>query len=145
MGDARRSDYMTIFVILAIAILAVQIISSIILYINVSKIPREIQKDMDKVDRLVTELDSKLDQLNNLNQKVSRIESSIITLSTKYPPNQTININNMNQQELNRVINNAINAEFENIRLKVDFNFVLNIIFGSLLSLGGLYLIFKRK
>ena len=144
MGDARRSDYMIIFVILAIAILAVQIISSIIIYLNVSKIPNEIREDMNKVDRLVTELDSKLNQLNDLNQKVSSIESNIIALSNKYPPNQTVNINNVNQNDLNRAINNAINLKFETISGKVEFNFWFNIIVG--LSLIGVTLaLFGRK
>jgi hypothetical protein len=133
---------MWIFVILAGAILIMQIISSIVIYTNISKIPGEIKKDMDKVDKLVTELDTKLNQLNNLNQKVSNIESNIITLTNKYPPNQTININNMNQQELNRAINNAINNEFENVKWKINFSLILN----SLVSFTIIiYLFFGRK
>lgn len=143
--DFSRNDFFWIFIALSVIFLIVHIVSSIIIYNSVSELPNQIKEDAEKIDRLVGELDSRLNQLDNINQRVSSIESTMITLTGKYPPNQTINVNNMNQNELNHAINNAINAEFENIKWKVDLNFVLNIFFGSLISISFIVYLFGRK
>ena len=134
----QRNDFMWIFIILAGIIMVVQIISLVSLF----NIPSKIQSNVDKIEQSANQLDSKLNIFDGLNNRISGIENNLIILSNKYPPNQTININNMNQQELNRVINNAINAEFENVKWKINFN----LIFNSLISVTFvLYLILGRK
>ncbi len=137
----NKNDFMWIFIVLAIIILVGQIISLVFLF----KIPSKIESNVDKIEQSASKLDSKLNTLDNLNNKISNIETKIIELSTKYPPNQTININNMNQQELNRAINNAIDLKFNNISEKIQINFILNIIFGSLLSIGFIIYLWGRK
>lgn len=136
--NLQKNDFMWIFIILAIVILIGQAVSLFLLL----KTPAKIESNVNKIEQSANKLDSKLATLDSLNGRVSNIENNLIVLSNKYPPNQTININNMNQQELNRIINNAINAEFENVKWKIN----VNLIFNSLLSVTFvLYLIFGRR
>ncbi len=137
----QKNTFMWIFIALASIILICQIISLVVLF----NTPAKIESNVNKIEHSANKLDSKLDTLNNLNNRVSNIESNLIILTNKYPPNQTININNMNQQELNRIINNAINAEFENVKWKIDLNLILNIAFGSLISFSFIIWLFGRK
>ena len=100
------------------------------------------KSNVNKLEQSAKTLDSKLNTIEDLNKRISNIESNIIILTNKYPPNQTININNLNQQDFNRAINNAVNLEFENVKWKINFSLILN----SLISFSVvLYLLFGRK
>jgi|SRR3989344_371228 len=134
----QKNTFMWVFIVLAMIILVGQIVSLTILL----NLPVKIESNVNKLEQSANKLDSKLATLDNINNRVSGIENNIALLSNKYPPNQTINVNNMNQQELNNAINNAVNLEFENVKWKIN----VNLIFNSLLSLTFvLYLIFWRK
>lgn len=135
--NLQKNDFMWIFIILAIIILIGQIVSLVFLF----NIPSKIQSNVDRIEQSANKIDSKLSALDSLNNRVSGIESSLIVLSNKYPPNQTININNMNQEELNRAINNAVNIEMENVKWKINLNFWLE----SLLSLSFIWYIVRKK
>lgn len=141
MADARRANYMLIFVILAVIILVGQVVSLIILL----RTPAKIASNVDKLEQTTKTLDSKLKTIEDLNTRVSSIESNIIVLTNKYPPNQTINVNNMNQEDFNRAVNNAVNLQFENVKWKINLNFALNIVFGSLISISFIVYLFGRK
>jgi len=134
----QKNTFLWVFIILAGVILVGQIWSLVLLF----NTPAKIESNVNKIEQSANKLDSKLATLDNLNNRVANMENNLIALTNKYPPNQTININNMNQQDFNRAINNAINAEFENVKWKIN----INLIFNSLLSVTFvLYLIFGRK
>ena len=109
----------------------------------------DIKSDISSINSLVSVLPNNTASITNVNSNLVEINTNLDALTKIYPPNQTLVINNMKQEELNKLINNAVNLEFSKISNKTTFNFILNIIFGTitLFSLGGLvfYFIFKKK
>jgi hypothetical protein len=143
--DFSRNTFLWIFVGIGVLILIAIVVSSVVMSAQLVSVSGQIKNRLKEVDGLIEKLEKSVETMEGISGGVSRIEGALITLSNKYPPEQTINVNNMNQQELNRAINNAVEVELEEVKWKINFNFVLNIAFGALLSLGGLYLIFGRK
>jgi len=121
---------------------------------DIRNVSQEIQVKLDNTNELLTELNSNIqgldqlnDRINEINSNVAEIKRGISNLNDVYP-NQTVIINNVTQDKLNNAINNAVTVELSSIKWKTNFNFILNIIFGSLLTLGGvfyIYITWKRK
>ena len=168
MADARRREYLAIFVIIGVVILAILIISSFVIYFKVASISGKVESKLNEVNVLLEKLNSNLEgldtlnskiseisqrvssmegtlsnspnkeQLNSINTELSSIKGELQVLSQKYPPSQEVYLNNINQTNLNGIINDAVNLEFSNINRKVNINLILNILFGSLISIGGI-------
>lgn len=108
-----------------------------------------IKEDISSIKTSIGVLPNNTASISNINNELVDIDNSLNSLAKIYPPNQTIVINNMKQEELNNLINNAVDLEFSKISKETNFNFWLNVVFGtiSLFSLGGIaiYLVINRK
>jgi hypothetical protein len=98
----------------------------------------EIKSDIYSIESSISILPNNTASITNINTNLVEINNNLDALKKAYPPNQTIVINNIKQEELNSLINNVVDLEFSSISKKVQINFIFNIIFGSLLSLGGI-------
>ena len=107
-----------------------------------------IKEDINSIENSVLSLPNNTQSLGQVQNNLVGIKQELNRLSQIYPPNQTIVLNNIEEDNLNTIINNAVDLEFRKIEWKTNWNFGLNIFFGSLLSLGFgfyLYFIFKKK
>jgi ABC-type transporter Mla subunit MlaD len=101
---------------------------------------RNISARISSIEKSVSGLPNNTQSLSQVQTNLLEVKQELNTLSKIYPPNQTIILNNLNEDSLNTIINNVVKLEFQKIEWKTNFNFILNIIFGSLLSLGGISL-----
>ncbi len=154
--DFRKNKHLWIYTIFVICVLAVLIVSSVILYLQIISVSNDVQAKLDEANRLISEVNKNIDSIKKVNKQIDSIKQQnnllsnrLDNLSKKYPPEQNININNIGQKEFNNAIESAIDMKFENINRKIYFNFWFNIIIGSILTLGGLglgiYFILKNK
>ncbi|KHO50617.1 MAG: hypothetical protein QT04_C0050G0026 [archaeon GW2011_AR11] len=105
-----------------------------------------IKEDTGFIEKSISTLPNNTRSLSQVQTNLFEVKQELKTLTEIYPPNQTIVLNNVNEDNLNTMINNAVDLEFKKIELKTNFNFILNIIFGSLLSIGfAIYLIVNKK
>ena len=108
-----------------------------------------IKEDISSIQQSVSTLPNNTQSISQVQNSLIEVKQELNSLTKIYPPNQTIVLNNVNEDNLNTIINNAVDLEFSKIEWKTNFNFILNIIFGSLLSLGGisfaLYFVLKKK
>ena len=105
----------------------------------------QLNAQIGDINTKISAIEQSVSILSNNTQSLSHVETNLIEIKQElknlqqiYPPNQTVVLNNINQDNLNTIINNAVDLEFQKIEWKTNFNFILNIIFGSLLSLGGI-------
>lgn len=97
----------------------------------------DINNNISSIEKSISILPNNTASITNFNNSLIEIKNNLKNLTKIYPPNQTLVINNINQETLNKIINNAVDIEFSKISKKVNFNFILNIAF-ALLSLGGI-------
>ena len=166
-----KNGFLWIFVVIAIIILIVLTVCSAIIYFEIVSMSSDIQSKFDILDNITTKLNNNLQSLNQLDDKLSNIEKEVshINSNTKSLPldvqsigsqlsnisselnstRQNLIINNISQNELNSVIENTIDVKFNSISTKTNVNLIFNIVFGALLSLGGIggaiYFIVNRE
>lgn len=145
-----KNTFMWIFIIIGIIILGAIIISSITMYSNIVSLSSNVQNKLDEANILISEVNQNIDQIKKVNQQIdelkaqnSELSGKLENLSLRYPPEQTININNMNQDDFNRAINNAVEIEFNDLSKKVIFNFWVNIILSLTVGIYLISILFK--
>lgn len=151
--DMRKKFAFYVIIGLMVIIMIVQIISSFFITSQMNKSVSDLKDKAKEINLLVDQLNQNLQYLKESNKKIDELEIKIINLgnnlsqlSEKYPPQQTIYVEGMSQENLTNAINNYVDLRFDDYSKKITFNFWFNIIFGSLLSLGGIsyYLIYRR-
>lgn len=154
--DFKKNTFLWIFVGIGILILIALIISSFVMYSKLVSVSNDVQNKLDEANTLISEVNKNIDEIKEVNSQIqelkeqnSDINKRLDNLSKKYPPSQTLNFNNIDQNQLNEAINSKIDVRFKETNDIVQFNFWFNIVVGSILSLGGLslalYFVFRRK
>lgn len=110
----------------------------------------QLNSRLSDIDKRITAIESSTSSIPNATASIVQVQTdlaatkeSLIALSAKYPPNQTVILNNINKDDLDAIINNAVDVQFRSVNNKTIWILGLNI--ASLFSLGGIGFYYVRK